>query len=322
MKDSDWTTDIFGDGFEMTYVNQSSDYSGAIRCTVIRKLSAQPSQKAILYIHGFSDYFLQKEMAQMFIDHGYNFYAIDLRKYGRSLMKGQRMFQVRDLHEYFPDIDSAVKIMANDNNCEIAMLGHSTGGLTASLYMSETPSALIKALMLNSPFLDWNMPAYMKKIIVPAISMLGRLFPNIRVHQKPDTGYAETLSNRYDGEWDYRDDWKPDSLPNPDMGWIRAIDKGQRQLRRQTVKVPILLMHSSASVNKGDPEDKYFHADAILNVDTISYYGLRLGSDITEVAFDDGLHDLALSKKTVREHMYKTMLEWLGFTLPSQATTK
>ena len=118
--------------------------------------------------------------------------------------------------------------------------------------------------------------------------MLGRLFPNIRVHQKPDTGYAETLSNRYDGEWDYRDDWKPDSLPDPDMGWIRAIDKGQRQLRRQTVKVPILLMHSSASVNKGDPEDKYFHADAILNVDTISYYGLRLGSDITEVAFDAG----------------------------------
>lgn len=311
MESFKWQPDHLGDGFEMTYVNHPDDYSGKVRSTVIRKLSATPTRKAVLYVHGFSDYFLQKEMAQMFVDNGYNFYAVDLRKYGRSLIEGQRMFQVRDMHEYFPDIDSAVNIISKDGNDKIALLGHSTGGLTTSLYMSEKPSPLIKVLMLNSPFLDWNMPAFMKKGVIPVVSALGRLFPNVKIHQKPDAGYAKTLSARHNGEWDYREDWKPDILPDPDMGWMRAIQRGQQQLRRQTVKVPVLLMHSSDSVKKGDPKEKYFRADAILDVETISHYGNRLGADITEVTFQEGLHDLALSKEMIRGQMYGTMLQWL-----------
>ena len=252
----------------------------------------------------------------MFVDHGYNFYAIDLRKYGRSLLEGQRLFQVRDLHEYFPDIDSAVEIISADGTESIALLGHSTGGLTTSLYMSEKPSPLIKALMLNSPFLDWNMPTFQKKVIIPIASSFGRVFPNVKIHQEPDAGYANTLSAHHQGEWHYREDWKPDVLPDPDLGWIRAIYQGQKQLRRQSVKVPVLLMHSSCSVKKGDSKESYFHADAILDVETISYYGTRLGNDVTEVTFQDGLHDLVLSKKRIREQVYETMLSWLCHSMP------
>lgn len=316
MESVNWQPDILGDGFEMAFINHPADYSGKVRSTVIRKLATAPSHKAILYVHGFSDYFLQKEMAQMFVDHGYNFYAIDLRKYGRSLLEGQRLFQVRNLHEYFPDIDNAVEIISADGTESIALLGHSTGGLTTSLYMSEKPSPLIKALMLNSPFLDWNMPTFQKKVIIPIASSFGRVFPNVKIHQEPDAGYANTLSAHHQGEWLYRDDWKPDVLPDPDLGWIRAIYQGQKQLRRQSVKVPVLLMHSSCSVKKGDSKESYFHADAILDVETISYYGTRLGNDVTEVTFQDGLHDLVLSKKIIREQVYETMLSWLCHSMP------
>lgn len=316
MESVNWQPDILGDGFEMAFINHPADYSGKVRSTVIRKLATAPSHKAILYVHGFSDYFLQKEMAQMFVDHGYYFYAIDLRKYGRSLLEGQRLFQVRDLHEYFPDIDSAVEIISADGTESIALLGHSTGGLTTSLYMSEKPSPFIKALMLNSPFLDWNMPTFMKKVIIPIASSFGRVFPNVKIHQEPDAGYANTLSAHHQGEWHYREDWKPDVLPDPDLGWIRAIYQGQKQLRRQSVKVPVLLMHSSCSVKKGDSKESYFHADAILDVETISYYGTRLGNDVTEVTFQDGLHDLVLSKKIIREQVYETMLSWLCHSMP------
>ena len=315
MQKLNWQTDILGDGFEMAHINHPADYSGDIRCTIIRRRAARPANKAILYLHGFSDYFFQKEMARMFIDNGYNFYAVDLRKYGRSLTAGQKMFQVRDLHEYFPDIDSAINVISHDGNKTIALLGHSTGGLTASLYMSEKSSPLIKVLMLNSPFLDWNLPYAIKKCVIPVVSTLGRVFPSVRVHQKPDTGYAETLSLRYSGEWDYREDWKPDKLPDPDMGWIHAIHTGQKQLRRQSVKVPVLLMHSASSVKNGDSKERYFHADAILDVETISHYGNRLGADITEAIFQNGLHDLALSTKAVRVQMYQTMLSWLDTKL-------
>ena len=303
--------DILGPGFEMAYVKQPDDYSGKVRTTVIRRRASQQPACAILYVHGFSDYFFQKEMADMFVAHGYDFYAVDLRKYGRSLMPGQRMFQVRDIHEYFADIDAAVKVIEADGDSEIILLGHSTGGLTTSLYMSERPSPLIKALMLDSPFLDWNMPPAMRRIVMPVVSLLGRFMPGVRVSQKPDRGYAESLSKEYGGEWNYRKDWKPDIMPDPDMGWVRAIHTAQHQLRRRSIHVPILLMHSAESVRKGDTKDKYGRADAILDVDSISRYGRRLGEDVTEVEFKGGLHDVALSRKEVRERFYDVMLRWL-----------
>lgn len=307
-----WQSDHLGTGYEMAYVAQPDDYSGAVRCTVVRRRTSAKSYKAVLYVHGFSDYFLQKEMSDEFVDHGYDFYAVDLRKYGRSLLPGQKMFQVRDMHEYFADINAAVDIIAADGDSEIILMGHSTGGLTTSLYMSEFPSPLIKALVLNSPFLDWNLPPLLRNVAMPTVSFLGRFFPNAKVRQKPDPGYAETLAADLSGEWTYRKDWKPDILPDPDMGWVRAIHTAQKRLHRGgDIRVPVLLMHSGASVKPGDPKEKYFRADAILEVDAISRYGRRLGGDVTEVTFDGGLHDLALSKRAIRIEMYRTVLSWL-----------
>ena len=70
-------------------------------------------------------------------------------------------------------------------------------------------------------------------------------------------------------------------------------------------------MHSAESVRRTDAKEKYSRADAILDVESISRYGRKLGADVTEVAFEGGLHDLALSKKEIREKMYAVMLDWL-----------
>lgn len=315
MKEStpNWQTDaLAGEGFDTTFIEHPDDYAGPVRSTVVRRRADMATVKAVLYVHGFSDYFLQYEMAGMFGRHGYDFYAVDLRKYGRSLLTGQRMFQVRDMHEYFADIDAAVDIIKADRHAEIVLLGHSTGGLTASLYMAEKPSELIKGLMLNSPFLDWNLPAFERRMGIPLISFIGRFFPDVRVHQRPDTGYAESLSSEHGGEWTYRTDWKPDILPDPDMGWIRAIHRAQKALRRQKIAVPILLMHSAESVRDPSDREKYLSADAILDVRSISSYGRRLGADVTEASFAGGLHDLVLSERPIREAVYATMLTWLA----------
>lgn len=306
-----WVPDMLGHGFEMKYVAHPDDYSGPVRSTVIRKIAKPSNGLAIVYVHGFSDYFLQAEMADMFVDNGYSFYAVDLRKYGRSLLSGQRMFQVRNLHEYFADIDACIDAARADGMASVVLLGHSTGGLTASLYMSESPDAMVKGLMLNSPFLDWNLPGWMKHAAIPVVSSLGRLLPKIPVKQKPDDGYARSLLSVFDGEWDYRRDWKPDVLPDPDAGWVRAIHQAQMQLRRRRIDVPILLMHSAESVKPGDDAEKYRRADAILDVETISRYGRMLGPDVTEVSFAGALHDLVLSRPDIRHQVYAVMLRWL-----------
>lgn len=306
---SGWVPDILGNGYEMMHIAHPDDYSGPVRSTVIRELSPvadTAGRRAVLYVHGYSDYFFQHEMGDMFVSHGYDFYAVDLRKYGRSLLPGQKMFQVRDMREYFADISGAVEVMRAGGVTEAVLLGHSTGGLTSSLYMADSPSPLFRGLMLNSPFLDWNLPAVLRRIGIPIVSALGRLFPGIKVRQKPDDGYARSLA-----DWGFSRDWKPDVMPDPDAGWVRAIHEAQEALRREKVKVPVLLMHSSESVRKGDGLEKYFHADAILDVDGISRYGRSLGPEVTEVSIKGGLHDLVLSGREVREKVYAIMLAWL-----------
>ncbi len=307
-----WKPDILCDGYEMRYVEQPDDYSGEVRSTVIRKRSGCGGHRGVLYVHGFNDYFFQKEMGDRFVDSCYNFYAVDLRKYGRSLMEGQKRFQVRDMSEYFADIDSAVQCMKADGIDEIVLMGHSTGGLTTALYMNDTPAPEIKALVLNSPFLDWNLSAFQEKFLIPAVVCVGGVVPNVAISQGDSRAYSESLLKRYGGEWDYDTDWKLEVSPGVDTGWVHAIDLAQAVIQNDPfIKVPILLMHSDRSAKSGDSADVYAASDGVLDVEDISRYGRRLGPLVTEMTVSGGLHDLALSKPTVRNAMFDSLFRWL-----------
>ena len=56
--------------------------------TLIRKASNTGSRPAVLYLHGWNDYFFQTHLADYLSDIGYDFFALDLRRYGRSLRRG------------------------------------------------------------------------------------------------------------------------------------------------------------------------------------------------------------------------------------------
>lgn len=309
-----WSDDILGHGIKMRYVHQAADYSGALRSTIIRLVgdSAVGRNKGVLYIHGFNDYFFQIELAQQFVDHGYDFYAVDLRKYGRSLLPGQKPCQVRQLDEYFSDIDSALYDMKRYGVKEIVLMGHSTGGLIASYYMEKNKPEGVKALILNSPFLDWNLGKM--EPFVGVVSFLGAIFPNIKVPQGSGSIYSESLLKKYHGEWSYNTDWKSESSRDVDFGWVRAIDRAQEYLRdhKYAIDVPILLMYSDKSVSEDKWTESASNADTVLDVDDIKRYGQLLGKDLTMVKVNNGLHDLILSKAGVRYPLYRYMFDWLN----------
>ena len=75
--------DHLGTGYEQTTLNFPDDFEGAVTATLVWKKADTATKKAVLYIHGFIDYFFQTEMAEQFNQHGFDFYALDLRKYGR-----------------------------------------------------------------------------------------------------------------------------------------------------------------------------------------------------------------------------------------------
>lgn len=311
----DWTPDSLGNGLEMRYVNQGKDYSGSVRCTLIRLISPCASDRSpvrgVLYIHGFNDYFFQKEMAEKFADNCYDFYAVDLRKYGRSIQPGNKQFEVRSLKEYFADIDSALADMKANGIENIILMGHSTGGLIASYYMLLNPDAPVDAMVLNSPFLDWNLGKL--ENVVPVVAAVGAIFPNMRIKQGDSIVYGSSLSKEAHGEWSYNHDWKLMKSPDVTAGWVRAIDKAQRALKKHPyeIHIPVLLMYSAKSYNGDNWSSDAQNEDAVLDVNDIRTIGMKLGTNVTAVKVNGGMHDLILSRPAVRDAVYDYMFHWL-----------
>ena len=61
---TEYQPDILGTGFEILTLNLTDDYDGKVIATLVRKQAVQATKKAVLYIHGFIDYFFQTEMAE------------------------------------------------------------------------------------------------------------------------------------------------------------------------------------------------------------------------------------------------------------------
>ena len=83
--------------------------------TLVRRQADQPTGRAVLYVHGYVDYFFQTHLADFFVERGYDFYALDLRKYGRSLLPHQTPNFTLNITEYFTEIDAAVRIIREED---------------------------------------------------------------------------------------------------------------------------------------------------------------------------------------------------------------
>lgn len=304
--------DILKDGFKQQTIELKDDYEGRAVATIIRRLSNPDSEKAVLYIHGFNDYFFQREMGHRFNDHGYNFYALDLRKYGRSHLSHQKFNDIRNLKDYYEEITSVLNIIHSENNKETILFGHSTGGLILTLYAKDhAGSKLFDGLILNSPFFEFNKSWFVRKFI-PLAAYIGRIFPKLKIPGGFAKEYGENLHKSYSGEWEYDLAWKPNIAPKVNLGWIRAIHKAQVELRRIfKIKQPVLVLHSSLSATDVKDKQQIQTRDAILNVKDIEQIARNIKGDVETVAIEGGLHDLVLSQKPVREKVYNTIFDWL-----------
>ncbi|QJX45844.1 alpha/beta hydrolase [Hymenobacter taeanensis] len=317
---SQYVPDILGEGFEQLTITpaDSPDYEGDVFSTLVRYQAAAPTTRAVLYVHGFNDYFFQRELAQNYGAHQFNFYALDLRKYGRSIRPHQRPNNVRDLREYFHDLHAALARLREEGNTTIVLSGHSTGGLITSLYVREhQEQAGIAALVLNSPFLEMHQPWLLRKIGIPLMRRVGARWPDLQLKTALSAVYGESLHRSYRGEWDYNLEWKPNQVFGMNAGWLRAIRWGHAQIRRSlNIKVPVLVLHSDRTARRGHPED-VFETDVVLNVAHIRELSPWLGSRVTEHAVEGAIHDVFLSREKVRTEAYRVLFEWLGRVLPA-----
>lgn len=312
--DTTWHPDILP-GYEARYVNQGEAFDGPCRSTIVRLRAQRPSRRAYLYVHGFNDYFFQSEMGRRFVDSGYNFYAVDLRRYGRSKEPWQYPYNIRDIREYYADIDSALAQIRRDGNTDITLSGHSTGGLTVLSFAADKGADCgVDRVVTDSPFLEWNYNSFYRNVAVPVVQFLGKIFKNSKIKQSHCDGYAYSLLRQYHGQWEYNTDWKMIYSPPVTFSWVGAINAAQSRLmkRRKDIAVPILVMHSSRKIDGCGWTPEFQTGDAVLDPAMIHERGSLLGHEREVCAIDSGIHDLILSEPGPREAAYDTIFKFIG----------
>lgn len=315
-----WQEDLLGEPYESAEIVLPDDYEGAVMMTLIRSLAGEsPAGQAALYVHGFGDYFFQREMGLWFNEQGYDFYAVDLRKYGRSHRSHQRLANVRDLGEYYEELDRSLAYIRSQGADWIVLIGHSTGGLTTSLYAHDRgEEGLFDALLLNSPFYDFNAGFLTRRVMLPFAAWRGGSSPDTEVEGSGlPSNYSRSIHRDLDGEWEFSREWKPDHTPI-NYGWIRAIRQGHKRVAGGLeIPVPVLVMLSDHTNSKMEWGDHFFRGDAILSVDQIRSGAEKIESPDRRIeVIKDGMHDLILSPEPVREEAYRVMGRWLESVRP------
>lgn len=301
------------DDFDYQQLTLKEDDEGPVSACFISAKANQGERAAVLYLHGFVDYFFHPHVAEEFQAHHIDFFALDLRKYGRAFMGHQHPNYCRDIREYYEEIDFAMARICTQTMGPVFLLGHSTGGLIASMYAAEGGQRnSIHALILNSPFFEFNLPPLMRTVL-PFVSRAAcALSSYSSVKGVLPPFYVRSLHKNYDGEWAFKLQWKPlDGFPVY-YCWLSAIRRAQQRLRDSVkLDVPVLVMHSSHSFLPKEYTQAVKTADIILNIEDIKRIGSQLGSKVQLLEIQDAMHDIFLSSKRVRERAFNDLFDWL-----------
>lgn len=331
-----WKPDFLGVPFEYKTLPLGEDREGEVVATLVRRRAAPATwwrelsgdKRAltdvdVLYVHGWSDYFFQKRLAKLWTDRGANFYALDLRKYGRSLRPGQSPGYIDDLATYDEDIAAALTAMGRSmepgrNERRLVLMGHSTGGLTLSLWAHRHPG-MASAVILNSPWLELQLPRITRHAIGAVLHLSARLLP-LEIGSQLDPGfYARAQTTVADDEdpLEINLTWRPEKTMPALAGWLRAIVDGQNTVDAGLhIDAPVCVMLSARTWIGVRWSDEALSSDSVLVVDDIAKASLKLGQSVTIERIDGALHDIFLSERAARNEAYKRLGTWVDRMLP------
>jgi alpha-beta hydrolase superfamily lysophospholipase len=315
----DVVTDVLGAPYTCRTIPLRDDDEGAVSATLVACRTQRPTNAAVLYVHGFVDYFFQTHLADFFLGAGIDFYALDLRKYGRSMQPHQTPNFCTDLGEYYEEIDEAVRIIREeDGHDRLLINGHSTGGLISSLWAHDRRGqGKVDAMFLNSPYLDLNAPVLARTVLAPVLVRLGRHRPRAYLRMALPQVYGRSIHRDHDGEWEYDLGWKPVQPFPVRAGWIRAIRGGHARVHNGLdIDVPVLVACSMASYKRARWGEAARAADSVLDVDQIARWTPALGRTTTLIRIEGGMHDLTLSPEPVRDRLFGSVLQWMSAYFP------
>lgn len=316
-----WSPDVLGENFQQICIPIVTQQEQKLCATLVRyrpdRVGSFFYKAKVLYLHGWSDYFFQKELAAFWQAQNVAFYALDLRNYGRSLLDQQIPGFVENLEVYDTEIFAALEIMNADlpENLPLIFMGHSTGGLVLSLLVKRYPGLAV-ALVLNSPWLEFQGKMLGRKMLKPLLD-LGSHYKENSVLPGLDLGfYGKTVSKNLSGRWDYNLAWRPEKSFQMSVATLISVLDGHEIVKNGLdIGVPILVLLSNKSLLSLFWSEEMFYSDVVIDVEVISHRAISLGNFVTIAKVVGALHDVFLSEKLVRDEAYMFLGRWLKCVL-------
>lgn len=351
----EWQPDVLGGGFRslhlplpaderatlVTYDPEAGEPRAAIdRDTWVTFEGAMPrdllSDVAVLYLHGWSDYFYHAHLARFWSHMGADFYALDLRGYGRNLDPErvekahaprpedddhvQRPGYITDLAEYDADLEAALAVIEEASpGRRIIVSGHSTGGLIAVLWADRNPGRL-SGITLNSPWLEFQYSTTIRKILQPFLGRGRSATTPLRLHMP---NYSVVATSATHGRLPYDARLKPSESFPVYAGWIRAIFAGHAAVEDGLeIEVPILVQTSTRSLRKIGYDPEMEGTDIVLDVDAIARRSIHLGRTVALNRVPGAMHDLFLSHPAAQIDAFRGLLRFARGYLVAEAAQR
>ncbi|WP_427017966.1 alpha/beta hydrolase [Pseudarthrobacter sp. P1] len=269
--------------------------------------SATAAPHAVLYIHGWADYFFQTEMAEYLNSTDIAFYALDLRKYGRSLRPHPSEGFTTDLQVYDADIDAALSAIRTDLRLrhghtpapKIRLMAHSLGGLIAPLWANRHPGRLA-SLILNGPWLELQGSRFIRQIATHLVDPFVRSDPKRVFHFPEMTAYWQSVSVLAHGSWDLKEEWRPAASFPLRAGWIKAVLNGHATVSTGlAIDAPVLMLLSEKTIIQAEWSPEMMGVDAVIDVNEMARLGLKIGHRVMVNRYSGALHDVMLSAPAI-----------------------
>ena len=317
-----WAADLLGEGYQQRTIDlgEDPDGEGAVEAVLVRRTVRHGEQVtgAVLYVHGFSDYFFQTDLADFLAERGLAVYALDLRKSGRARKPGQTAHFVSDLATYDAELETALEVITEAHaDLPVTVMAHSTGGLITALWLDRRRRAgrvaPVAGLVLNSPWFDLQGKPVMRGPVTWLLRGLAKVQPFRPLEAGEITVYGDSLHTSVNGEWDFDLDLKPLAGFPVTVGWLNAVRRGHARLHRGLdVGVPSLVLRSDKTHYSKTYSDATDRADTVLDVRQIARWAGCLGDEVTSVPIADARHDVFLSLEVPRRQAYERLDAWLA----------
>jgi alpha-beta hydrolase superfamily lysophospholipase len=319
---ADWQPDILGEGYQQQILDlgDDPDGEGPIVGTLVRREPPPDPTGAVLYVHGFTDYFFNTALADFFTERGFAFFALDLRKCGRSRRPGQTPHYVSDLAFYDEELTRSLAAVRHETgDAPVLLSGHSTGGLVLPLWLDRlnagpggSVGAGISGLVLNSPWFDLQGKKWMRSWGTQMFRVMAKIRPFEPLKLPQSDAYGSSLHSSAQGAWDYDIEWKPIGGFPITYGWINAIRRGHARLHKGLdIGVPSLVLRSVRSRSAAAWSPEIDELDAVLDTRQIARWAGCLGNAVTAVPIDGARHDVFLSNEKPRAEAYRVIDTWL-----------